>query len=66
MARALHEAAPQRPLLLATTSTIDGNVDALAEAGIAEVLHRPLTSTELAAALARCLRSSGTLQLQHD
>jgi len=32
--------------------------DALAEAGISERLRRPLVSTELAAALARCLRSS--------
>ena len=62
LARALHEIAPRRPLLLATASAIDGSVDALAEAGISEVLRRPLASTELAAALARCLRSSGTLR----
>jgi CheY-like chemotaxis protein len=62
LARALHEVAPRRPLVLATTSTNDGNVDALAEAGVSEVLRRPLASTELAAALARCLRSSGTLR----
>ena len=49
-------------MLLATASTIDVSVDALAEAGISEVLRRPLASTELAAALARCLRSPGTLQ----
>src|SRR6185503_8611769 len=48
MARALHEIATRQPLLLATLSSIDGNVDALAEAGISEVLRRPLTSTELA------------------
>jgi hypothetical protein len=47
-------------LLLATGSTSDVSVDALAEAGISEVLRRPLVSTELAAALARCLRSPGT------
>jgi len=34
----------------------------LAEAGISEVLRRPLASAELAVALARCLRSSGTLR----
>jgi hypothetical protein len=44
-------------MLLATASTIDVSVDALVEAGISEVLHRPLASAELAAALARCLRS---------
>ena len=56
LAYALHEIAPRQPLLLATESTSDVNVDALAEAGISEVLRRPLASTELAAALARCLR----------
>ena len=59
---ALHEVAPRQPILLATSSTIDVSVDALAEAGISEILRRPLVSTELAAALARCLRSPGTLQ----
>jgi hypothetical protein len=48
--------------LLATASTIDVSVDALAEAGISQVLRRPLDSTVLAAVLARCLRSSGTLR----
>jgi signal transduction histidine kinase len=62
LARSLHEVAPRQPMLLATASTIDVSVDALAEAGISELLRRPLVSTELAAALARCLRSSGTLQ----
>ena len=62
LAHALHKIAPTRPLLLATASAIDVNVDALAEAGVSEVLRRPLSSPELAAALARCLRSSGTLQ----
>ena len=57
LARALHEIAPRQPLLLATASTIDGSVDALAEAGISEVLRRPLASTELAAAPARSQRS---------
>jgi signal transduction histidine kinase len=62
LARSLHEVAPRQPILLATSFTIDVGVDALAEAGISELLRRPLVSTELAAALARCLRSSGTLQ----
>ena len=51
----VHQVAPRQPILLAT-STIDVAVDALAEAGISELLSRPLVSTELAAALARCLR----------
>jgi hypothetical protein len=41
---------------------MDVNVNALAEAGISEVLRWPFASTELAAALARCLRTSRTLQ----
>ena len=62
LARSLHEAAPRQPMLLATAATIDVSVDVLAEAGISELLRRPLVSTELAAALARCLRSTGTLR----
>ena len=62
LAHALHEIAPRQSVLLATASTIDVSVDALTEAGIFEVLRRPLASTELAAALARCLRPSGTLR----
>jgi hypothetical protein len=53
---------PRRPMLFATTSMIDASPDALAEAGIAEVLSRPLVSTELAAALARCLEPPAILQ----
>ena len=62
LTRALHEAAPRQPILLATSSTIDVGLDALTDAGISDVLRRPLASTELAAALARCLRSPGALQ----
>jgi CheY-like chemotaxis protein len=57
LTRALHEAASRQPILLATSSAIDVDVDALADAGVSELLRRPLVSTELAAALARCLRS---------
>ena len=62
LARALHEVAPLAPLLLAAASTIDVSIGGLAEAGISELLPWPLASTELAAALARCLRKSGSLQ----
>jgi hypothetical protein len=48
----VHQVASRQPIRLAT-STI---VDALAETGISELLSRPLVSTELAAAFARCLR----------
>jgi DNA-binding NtrC family response regulator len=62
LTRALHEVSPRQPILLATSSTIDFAVDALADAGISDVLRRPLVSTELATALARCLYPSGALQ----
>jgi signal transduction histidine kinase len=61
-ARVLHQVAPLPPVLLAAASTINLSVSRLAEAGISEVLQWPLASTELAAALARCLRKPGTLQ----
>jgi signal transduction histidine kinase len=64
LARTLRELLSRRPILLATTSTVDLNVAALSEAGIDEVLHRPLVNTELAAALARCLRPPTTLRNQ--
>ena len=61
-ALALHQVAPVPPVLVAAASTIDLSISRLAEAGISEVLQWPLASTELAAALTRCLRKSGTLQ----
>jgi CheY-like chemotaxis protein len=60
LARALHEASPPQPVLLA--SAIDVSVDILADAGISEVLRWPIDHTELASALARCLRPSARLQ----
>ena len=62
LARAFHEIAPLKPVLLAAASSMDVNVNALAEAGISEVLRWPFASTELAAALARCLLTSRALQ----
>jgi signal transduction histidine kinase len=62
LAHALHEVVPQKPILLATASTIEVSVDALTEAGISEVLRRPMATTDLAGALARCLRRSSTLR----
>jgi CheY-like chemotaxis protein len=53
LVRALHELSPWQPLILATASTVDISVEMLAKTGISEVLRRPLSSTELAAALAR-------------
>jgi DNA-binding NtrC family response regulator len=63
VARVLHGITPQCPVLLVAISTTEISVDALAEAGIVEVLRRPVANTELAAVLARCLclRSPGAL-----
>lgn len=63
LAQALHAIAPRQPLLLVTESAIDVSIDALAKAGISDVLRRPLASSEVALTLARCLRSSGSLQV---
>jgi signal transduction histidine kinase len=62
LARALAEIVPLKPVLLAVASSIDINVNALAEAGISEVVRWPLDHTELASALVRCLRLPGRLQ----
>lgn len=61
-ARALHAIAPRHPILLLTATTVDGRLDALAQAGISEALRRPVAGTDLAAALARCLRTNGLLR----
>ena len=56
LAAALHEIAPDLPVLVATASADDIRTDALVAAGISEVVHRPLISAEIASALARHLR----------
>jgi len=62
LARALGELAPLKPVLLAVASSVDINVNALADAGISEVLRWPLDNAELATVLARSLRPPGRLQ----
>jgi len=47
---------PDLPILLATASADEIGADALAAAGISEVVHRPLISAEIASALARSLQ----------
>ena len=64
LARALHEMKARTPILLAIAFMADLGAEALADAGIAEVLRYPLDSTEVATALARCLRASDALQAQ--
>jgi signal transduction histidine kinase/ActR/RegA family two-component response regulator len=60
LATALHESAPDLPILLATASADEIAADALVAAGIFEVVRRPLNTIEIATALTRCLAGSGT------
>ena len=55
LAAALHQIAPDLPILLATAAAQDIDVDALVLAGIGELVRRPLISTEIAAVLKRSL-----------
>jgi signal transduction histidine kinase/CheY-like chemotaxis protein len=55
LAKALRKVAPRLPILLATASADEISAEALLAAGISEVVHRPLISSEIAAALARYL-----------
>jgi CheY-like chemotaxis protein len=55
LAMTLHDIAPTLPIILATPSARDLEAPMLATSGISEVVHRPLTSAELAGALSRCL-----------
>ena len=56
-AASLREAAPERPILMATGCSDEFDADELMAAGVSEVVSRPLLATEIAAALARCLAS---------
>ena len=49
---------PNLPIILATTSARDLEAPLLAASGVSEVIHHPLTSADLAAALSRCLAKS--------
>jgi signal transduction histidine kinase len=58
IAAELHAVAPALPILLAVSSTERVDADALAVAGISEVVRRPLGSTNISTAL-RSLRPEG-------
>jgi DNA-binding NarL/FixJ family response regulator len=53
-AAALHAAAPQLPIVLAARSTEEIGADTLVAAGISDVVHWPLVTSEVAAALSNC------------
>jgi CheY-like chemotaxis protein len=63
-ATALHDIAPDLPIILAIPSARDLDARRLAASGISEVVHHPLTSSELAGALSRCLPLSDARELQ--
>jgi DNA-binding NtrC family response regulator len=64
-AAALHEQAPDLPILLATAAADAMEPSALAAAGIREVVSRPLDPAEIAAALRRCLAAAAPAEDQH-
>ncbi len=64
LARTLHAISPRRPILLAR-SALDIGVDALVQAGVADLVRRPLVGSELASVLSRCLASAKTSGAQH-
>jgi hypothetical protein len=57
LAHTFHAIRPTWPILLARFA-LDIGVDALAQAGVADLVRRPLVGAELASALARCLASA--------
>jgi signal transduction histidine kinase len=61
LADAMHAILPDTPIVLAAASADEIGMEALVSAGVSEMVHRPLVSTELASALARCLRVSEVL-----
>jgi nitrogen-specific signal transduction histidine kinase/ActR/RegA family two-component response regulator len=54
-ATAVHAIAPHLPVVFAARSADDISADELAAAGVSEIVHRPLNSAEIAAAVARSL-----------
>jgi DNA-binding NarL/FixJ family response regulator len=63
LATALREAVPRLPILLAMATADEIDADALIAAGISEIVHRPLISSEIAEALARC-RPCGAISVR--
>ena len=63
LARTLHETTLRTPILVAMPSMVDVDVDALADAGITEILRRPLDSADVAAALARVRGQCGSMSI---
>ncbi|MET4385480.1 signal transduction histidine kinase [Bradyrhizobium sp. F1.4.3] len=58
LAASLHKAMPGLPIILASPFTHDLAAHVLAASGITGMVHHPLISSELAAALSRCLATT--------
>ncbi|WP_088346900.1 MULTISPECIES: two-component system VirA-like sensor kinase [Rhodomicrobium] len=58
LAGLLHETAPQLPIVMASVSSDEYDVEALIEAGVFDLVRQPLASAELAGVLARSLARS--------
>ncbi len=58
LASSLHDAVPSLPIILASPSTQELACPLLAASGVTELVHHPLMSAELAAAMSRCLATS--------
>jgi signal transduction histidine kinase len=65
LAHTLHAISPMQPILLAR-SALDIGVDALVQAGVADLVRRPLVGAELASVLSRCLASAKALGAAHN
>jgi signal transduction histidine kinase/ActR/RegA family two-component response regulator len=55
LAAALHQIAPDLPILLTTAAAEEMDAEALMAVGISEIIRRPFMSIEIAEALSRCL-----------
>ena len=65
LAHTLHAISPMQPILLARSS-LDIGADTLVQAGVADLVRRPLVGSELASVLSRCLASTKTLGVAHN
>ena len=63
MAAKVHAAAPALPILLAIPSARYLDPAQLAASGVSELLHYPLMSSSLSAALSRCMAAPGAAML---
>ncbi len=66
LASALHEIAPDRPILLATASSSEIAANALITAGISEIVRWPLVASEMAATLTEYFAAPSKRSANYD